>query len=96
MGIAQRQVQVSRAHIPTDRYRSKPLPDSIQTIGDAIHIKRREMGLSRWQFALRMGIATLTARAWELGLSHPNEQQVKLAEKILGFKAEAVLPKSPR
>jgi ribosome-binding protein aMBF1 (putative translation factor) len=95
LGIAQRHVQVSRAHIPTDRFPPKPLPTSIQTIGDAIHVKRREKGLNRWRLAYKMGIATLTVRDWEHNTSQPDQEQLTRLEKILGFKSDAILPKPP-
>ncbi len=42
LGIAQRQIRVSRAHIPATRHLRKLLPTSIQTIGGLIQIKRYE------------------------------------------------------
>ena len=88
MGIAQRQIRVSRAQIPTDRYRRKPLPTNIKTIGDLIQIKRYEKRLRLWQLAQKMGIATATVRAWENGTSQPNKQQIEQLMKLLEFKIE--------
>jgi len=42
LGIAQRQIRVSHAHIPVNRQRRKPLPMSIQSLADLIQAKRYE------------------------------------------------------
>jgi len=85
LGIAQRQIRVSRAHISTDRYRRKSLPTSIKTLGDLIQIKRFEKRLTLWQVAQRMGIPTAQVRAWERDDDKPNEQQTEQLAKFLDF-----------
>jgi hypothetical protein len=41
----QRQIRVSRTHIPTNRQHRKPLPSTIQTLGDHVRAKRYDKGL---------------------------------------------------
>ena len=96
LGIAQRHVHVSRAHIPTGCYRRKPLPTNIQTLGDLIQVKRHEKKPTRWHLASKMGIATLTVRGWEFGTSQPDQRQLAHIEKILDFKAETALLNAPK
>jgi ribosome-binding protein aMBF1 (putative translation factor) len=95
LGIAQRQIRVSRAHVPAVCYRRKPLPTSIKTLGDLIQIKRYEKRLTVWQLALKMGIATAMIRAWECNTEHPNGQQRGELANILGFQHTVDLPKQP-
>jgi hypothetical protein len=45
LASAQRKIRVSRAHIPPNRQRRKPIPTAIQTPGDYIQAKRYEKGL---------------------------------------------------
>jgi transcriptional regulator with XRE-family HTH domain len=45
----------------------KPLPDSIQTIGDWIQAKRMEKNLTPYQLAAKMGFASALIRSWESG-----------------------------
>ena len=87
LGIAQRQIRVSRAHIPVHTYRRKPLPTSIKTLGDLIQIKRYEKRLTLWQLAQKMGIATSLVCAWEKDTDRPNQQQLELLGSILRFQA---------
>jgi DNA-binding transcriptional regulator YiaG len=83
LGIAQRQIQVSRAHVPPTCYRRKPLPTSIKTLGDLIQIKRYEKCFTLWQLALKMGIPTRTVRAWERDADQPSVLQMDQLTKIL-------------
>ena len=85
MGIAQRQIRVSRTHIPTPRIQRKPLPTSIQTLGDLIQVKRYEKRITLWQLAQKMGITSASVQAWENGTGQPNSQQIVLLTKQLGF-----------
>lgn len=85
LGIAQRTIQVSCTHIPSDRKPRKSLPASIKMLGDLIQIKRYEKKLTLWQLAQKMGITTASARAWEDGTGQPNDQQIALLTKHLGF-----------
>jgi DNA-binding transcriptional regulator YiaG len=88
LGIAHRQIRVSRAHIPTDRDRRKPLPTNIKTLGDLIQIKRYEKRITLWQLALKTGIATATVRTWECGTDRPNEQQMVQLASVLQFNTD--------
>jgi hypothetical protein len=56
LGITQRQIRVSRGHIPTNRQPRKSLPTSILTLGDLIQVKRYEKKLTLRQLAPKMGI----------------------------------------
>jgi DNA-binding transcriptional regulator YiaG len=85
LGIAHRQIRVSRTHIPAPKIHRKPLPTSIQTIGDLIQIKRYEKKLTLWQLAQKMGIAAASLRAWEDGTYQPNGQQIALLTIHLEF-----------
>jgi ribosome-binding protein aMBF1 (putative translation factor) len=88
LGIAQRQIRVCRSDIPSIRIHRKPLPTSIQTLGDLIHIKRYEKRLTRWQLAIKMGIATAAIRTWESNLTQPDAQQMEQLTRILGFSSK--------
>ena len=94
LGIAQRQVRVSRSHIPAKRNSRKPLPTSVKTLGDLIHIKRYEKRLTRQQLAEKMGIAHTLIRAWERGASQPSEQQMEQLRKLLADALRLDLPPS--
>ena len=85
LGIAQRTIRVFCTHIPTNRQLRKPLPTSIQTLGDLIQVKRYEKRLTLPQLAEKMGIATASVRAWEDGSSQPDTQQMALLAKFLDF-----------
>jgi len=54
-------------------------------LGDLIQIKRYEKRLTVWQLAQKMGIATVTVRAWEGGSERPSDQQMEQMATILGF-----------
>jgi ribosome-binding protein aMBF1 (putative translation factor) len=86
LGIAQRQIRVSRAHIPSYTYRRKPLPTSIKTLGDLIQIKRYEKRLTLWQLAQKMGIAAQLIRAWEDETARPTQQQCEQLAAIIGLR----------
>jgi len=85
LGIAQHLSRVPRAHIPAAWYRRKPLPTSIKTLGDLIHVKRNEKRLSLGRVAIKMGIAAADIRVWEANLSQPDVRQMELLAKILDF-----------
>jgi DNA-binding transcriptional regulator YiaG len=85
LGIAQRQIRVSRSHISTSRQPRKPLPTSRQTLGDLIQVKRYGKNLTLWQLGQKMGITTASVRAWEQGTDRPNHEQMVLLAKHLGF-----------
>jgi ribosome-binding protein aMBF1 (putative translation factor) len=61
------------------------LPVSIKTIADWIVIKRCEKNFTSGHLALKMGIATSLVLAWEAGTGQPNEQQLEVLVKVLGF-----------
>jgi DNA-binding transcriptional regulator YiaG len=84
LGIAQRQVRVSRAHIPLQRIHCKSLPTNVKTLGDQIKIKRYEKKITLRQLALEMGIRQTTVRAWEHDVEQPNADQIEKLKTILG------------
>ena len=53
LGIAQRQIRIKYAQNSRKQQRSKPLPASIQTIGDWIQVKRMEKNLSPCHLAAK-------------------------------------------
>ena len=67
LGIAQRQIRLKYAQNSRKQQRSKPLPASIQTLGDLIQVKRMEKNLSPGHLAAKMGIATALIRS----VTHP-------------------------
>jgi ribosome-binding protein aMBF1 (putative translation factor) len=85
LGIAQRQMRVSRVHIPAVWNRRKSLPTCIQTLGDLIQIKRYEKRLTVGQLAEKMGIAQTTIRAWERDGCEPDPQRLEALGEILGL-----------
>jgi DNA-binding transcriptional regulator YiaG len=91
LGIAQRQVQVSRMHIPAKRQHRKPLPTSIQTLGDLIQVKRYEKRLTLGQLAQKMGIAPAEVRIWEQNGSYPDSDQCIDLARILEIDVHATL-----
>jgi DNA-binding transcriptional regulator YiaG len=92
LGIAQRQIRVFRAPLPAIRIHRKPLPASIQTLGDLIQIKRHEKNLTVWQLAQKMGIVTASVRAWEDGTEQPDNRQMALLANFLEFEAGCLSP----
>jgi ribosome-binding protein aMBF1 (putative translation factor) len=93
LAFAQRQIYVSRAHIPLNRHRRKPISTSIKTCGDYIQAKRYEKGLHPYQVAGKMGIAASLISAWERGVSLPSEEQWQMLSKLLSFDSGVDLPK---
>jgi ribosome-binding protein aMBF1 (putative translation factor) len=67
---------------------AKPLPESIQTIGDWILLKRTAKNLTPGHLALKMGIATSVVCSWESNACQPDGQQLKRLAQVLGFEAE--------
>jgi DNA-binding transcriptional regulator YiaG len=67
---------------------TKPLPDSIKTIGDWIQVKRQEKNLTHSHLAVKMGIATALVRSWESSSRRPDSQQLKVLSSVLGFDAK--------
>jgi len=61
LAFAQRQIRVSRAHIPIRR---KQFQTVIKTIGDYIQTKRCEKGLHRHQLAGKMRAGAALIAAW--------------------------------
>jgi ribosome-binding protein aMBF1 (putative translation factor) len=84
LGIAQRRISVKYEHKLRKSKLHKPLPLSIQTIGDWIQVKRLERNLSSFQLALKMGIATTLVRAWEHDTIQPTSQQLNILAGFLG------------
>jgi ribosome-binding protein aMBF1 (putative translation factor) len=87
LGIAQRQIRIKYAQKSRNQQRSKPLPASIQTIGDWIQVKRQEKNLSPGHLAAKMGIATVLVHSWEDGTTQPDNRQLKVLANLLGFDA---------
>jgi ribosome-binding protein aMBF1 (putative translation factor) len=87
LGIAQRQIRIKYAQKSRKQQRSKPLPASIQTLGDWIQVKRMQKNLTPGHVAAKMGIATALIRSWEDGTSQPDSQQLKVLARLLGFDA---------
>jgi ribosome-binding protein aMBF1 (putative translation factor) len=96
LAFAQRQIRVSRAHIPLNRHRRKQIPTVINTPGDYIQAKRYEKGLHLYQLAGKMGIAASLVSAWERGLSSPTEEQWQMLSNLLSFDSGVDLPKPYR
>ena len=96
MAFAQRQIRVSRAHIPLNRNRRKQIPTVIKTLGDYIQAKRYEKGLHPYQVAGKMGIETALVLAWESGIRKPNEKQWRMLSDLLSFDSGIDLPKPNR
>ena len=95
LGIAQRQIRIKYAQKSRKSKRSKPLPTSIQTLGDLIQAKRHEKNLTSGHLALKMGIATALVRSWEDGTSQPDNQQLAVLAKLLEFGGEVDPTKFP-
>ena len=85
MAFTQRQIRVSRAHIPLNRNRRKQIPTVIRTLGDYIQAKRYEKGLHPYQVAGKMGVETKLILAWENGTRAPDEKQWRLLSDLLSF-----------
>jgi ribosome-binding protein aMBF1 (putative translation factor) len=85
LAFAQRQIHVSRAHIPPNRNRRKHIPTVIKTPGDYILAKRYEKRLHPYQLAGKMGIETALVLAWESGTHTPDEKQWQLLSDLLSF-----------
>jgi ribosome-binding protein aMBF1 (putative translation factor) len=75
LAFTQRQIHVSRAHIPSNRNRRKQIPTVIRTLGDYIQAKRYEKGLHPYQVASKLGIETALIAAWESGTRTPDESK---------------------
>jgi ribosome-binding protein aMBF1 (putative translation factor) len=85
LGIAQRQIRVKYSDNLRNPEPSKPLPASIKTMGDWIHVKRCEKNFTPGHLALKMGITAGLVLAWEEGAGQPNEQQLEVLAKVLGI-----------
>jgi DNA-binding transcriptional regulator YiaG len=96
LAFAQRQIRVSRAHIPPNRNRLKQIPIAIRTLGDYIQAKRYEKGLHPYQVAGKMGIETRLVSAWESGIKKPDEKQWQMLSDLLSFDSGVDLPKPDR
>jgi ribosome-binding protein aMBF1 (putative translation factor) len=96
LACEQRHVRVSRAHIPLNRQRRKPLPSAIETLGDYIQAKRYEKGLHPYQVAGKLGIGASLVSAWERGAEMPDENQWQMLSSLLSFDSGVNLPKPHR
>jgi|ERR1039458_4169500 ribosome-binding protein aMBF1 (putative translation factor) len=88
LGIAQRRISIKFSHKLRKQNHAKPLPESIQTIGDWIQVKRHEKNLTSAHLATKMGIATNLIRSWEAGTSQPDKQQLKVLASLFGNDAD--------
>jgi transcriptional regulator with XRE-family HTH domain len=57
---------------------------SIQTLRNLIQVNRYEKKLTLWQAAQKMGVATASVRAWEMGIGRPDQEQIQRLAIILG------------
>jgi ribosome-binding protein aMBF1 (putative translation factor) len=57
LGFTQRQIRVSRSHIPTYRNPRKLFPTTLKTPGDHIKAKRFEKGLLQSELAEKLGVS---------------------------------------
>jgi transcriptional regulator with XRE-family HTH domain len=70
----------------------KPLP-IVNTFGDHIRNRRRELGLFQWQLAERLGVDECTVSNWEKQRTEP---QLYLIPRILGFLGYNPITSDPR
>jgi ribosome-binding protein aMBF1 (putative translation factor) len=87
LGIAQRRISIKYTHKLRKQQRAKPLPVSIQTIGDWIQVKRMAKNLTACHLAAKMGIATALVHSWEDGTRQPDRRQLKVLENLLAVEA---------
>ncbi|HXR46648.1 MAG TPA: helix-turn-helix transcriptional regulator [Candidatus Limnocylindrales bacterium] len=66
---------------------AKPLPASIKTLGDLIHVKRMEKNLTSGHLAAKMGITAILVRSWEDGTKRPDNRQLEVLVRLLGLDA---------
>ena len=85
MGITDRQIIVSRKHIPGKRCPRKSFPTTPKSLGDLIQIKRVEKKLSPTELAQNTGVTKQTVRRWEKDAEIPNEREWRLLESLLGL-----------
>jgi DNA-binding transcriptional regulator YiaG len=85
LGIAGRTSHVKFAVKLRKSNQPKPLPANIQSIGDLIQARRQAKNLTTGHVALKMGIAASVVCSWEDGGTQPNEWQLALLVKVLGF-----------
>jgi len=88
LGIAQRQIRTKFSQKTRKQRNSKPLPESIKSLGDWIQVKRHERNLTHGQLAAKMGIATALVRPWEDGTSQPDNWQLNVLERLLECKVD--------
>jgi ribosome-binding protein aMBF1 (putative translation factor) len=87
LGIAQRSIRVKFTHKLRKQKQSKPLPESIKTLGDWIRVKRIEKNLTSGHLALKMGIASALVCSWEDGTSQPDERQIEILTNFFNLPA---------
>ena len=88
LGIAQRHIRIKFSQKTRKQRNSKPLPESIKSLGDWIQVKRHEKNLTPGHLAAKMGIATSSVLSWEDGNSQPDGQQMKALASHLGCAAD--------
>ncbi|MBI3418010.1 MAG: helix-turn-helix transcriptional regulator [Verrucomicrobia bacterium] len=100
LGIAQRQIRVSFSQKLRKQHQVKALPENIQSLGDWIHVKRREQNMTPGHLAAKMGIASALVCSWESGESQPDSKQLQNLANYFGFGSQEYVskphpPKSP-
>jgi len=85
LGIAQRRIRIKFSPETRKQNNAKPLPTSIKTLGDLIQDKRIEKNLTPGHLAAKMGIATALFRLWEDGTIQPENRQLEMLARLLGF-----------
>jgi ribosome-binding protein aMBF1 (putative translation factor) len=85
LGIAQRRIRIKCAQKQRKQRQAKPLPVSVQTLGDLIRVKRHEKNLTPCHLALKMGIATALVSSWEDGTVQPDTRQLNALANLLDF-----------
>ena len=87
LGIAERRIHVKFDQTQMQERNVKPLPTSIQTIGDWIRVSRTAKNLTPGHVAAKMGIAHSVIRSWEDGATRPDSLQLTVLEKNLRLQA---------
>jgi DNA-binding transcriptional regulator YiaG len=85
LGITQRAVVVDFDHSKERYSRRKLIPVNPKTLGDHIHLKRIEAGLSQPEVAKKTGVSVRMVRKWEYGLACPNEGHWQALKLILSL-----------
>lgn len=85
MGIGQRSIRTSRAHISTERINKKVFPATLKTLGDHIRLKRFEKGLLQAEMAAKLGVSSQLVQQWEMDRRTPMDDQWLALVNMLGL-----------